>query len=480
MTEREIPDHVGFLFGGKTDSSTFAPLAVSEPEKLMTDDSSTAAQQAPVYRSRREMRAAGGYGTPAIPDLVEPARAPQPALLGDVASIPTALAPITESIVVPIETLATVAASVIIPDAAPVSPVPVSTVPPVPVSTVPPVPEPAATQAISVAELFGFDAADEAFSSTVAPASIPRAAPAAGPAFSFSPAHAPAAEPVAGSRSTAPRSSTPRSSSRRSKRAARDLPARFVPTSRPASVRPNSAGALDRKTIGQRITGLGVMVLIGGLFTVLALPAYADNNASSLTAATKLGSAQKLAVSAAEAAGTNTTVTRDGYTATSASDLKALYSSAVKQQNLSSYLQSGAKAQGDDYPWFAELSRNQGGGLSPLNYYYRECVDFVAWRLNRDAGSTSAPFKWVWSNLTPNGGNASQWKSAWLAHGWATGTTPQVGAVAWFNYNHVAYVSGILNDGSVLVEEYNWEGQHLYGTRVIQPGDAYYLYAPPA
>ena len=55
-----------------------------------------------------------------------------------------------------------------------------------------------------------------------------------------------------------------------------------------------------------------------------------------------------------------------------------------------------------------------------------------------------------------------------------------VGAVAWFPYNHVAYVSGILDNGQVLVEEYNWQGQHLYGTRVINPGDAYYLYAPPA
>jgi surface antigen len=195
-------------------------------------------------------------------------------------------------------------------------------------------------------------------------------------------------------------------------------------------------------------------VLVGGLFAVLALPAYADNNASSLTSASAVRT-QKLAVSES-AADDSTKVSRDGYTATSASDLKTLYASAIRQQNIAAYMQSGAKSQGDDYPWFAELSRNQGGGLSPLNYYYRECVDFVAWRLNR------------------------QWKSAWLNHGWATGTTPQVGAVAWFPYNHVAYVSGILNDGSVALEEYNWEGQHLYTTRIIQPGDAYYLYAPPA
>jgi surface antigen len=125
------------------------------------------------------------------------------------------------------------------------------------------------------------------------------------------------------------------------------------------------------------------------------------------------------------------------------------------------------------------LSRNQGGGLSPLGYYYRECVDFVAWRLNRDAGTTSAPFRWTWGQLTPNGGDARQWKSAWLAHGWSTGTTPVPGAVAWFSANHVAYVNGILQDGQVLIEEYNYGTNHEYDTRVINASDAYYLYAPP-
>ena len=103
---------------------------------------------------------------------------------------------------------------------------------------------------------------------------------------------------------------------------------------------------------------------------------------------------QKLTVaSAAASTGDTASIARDGYTATSAADLKSLYADALRKQNLAAYLQSGAKAKGDDYPWFAELSRNQGGGLSPLNYYYRECVDFVAWRLNRDAGTTTAPFK---------------------------------------------------------------------------------------
>jgi len=233
----------------------------------------------------------------------------------------------------------------------------------------------------------------------------------------------------------------------------------------------------DAKPLRQRVFGVGVMVAVGGLFAVLALPAYADNDGAALHAAAAV-QAQKLTVANA-AASTLPAATRDGYTATSAADLRSLYAAALREQNIAIYLQSGAKAKGDDYPWYAELSRNQGGGLSPLGYYYRECVDFVAWRLNRDAGTTSAPFRWAWSQLTPNGGDARQWKAAWLAHGWSTGTTPVPGAVAWFSANHVAYVNGILQDGQVLIEEYNYGTDHEYDTRVINAGDAYYLYAPP-
>jgi len=104
----------------------------------------------------------------------------------------------------------------------------------------------------------------------------------------------------------------------------------------------------------------------------------------------------------------------------------------------------------------------------------------VAWRLNRDAGSTSAPFKWDWSNLTPGGGNASQWANNWAAKGWPTGTTPEAGAVAWFNYNHVAYVNSVLPDGSVLLEEYNWNSDRSYHQRVVAASEVpLYLYAPP-
>ena len=188
------------------------------------------------------------------------------------------------------------------------------------------------------------------------------------------------------------------------------------------------------------------MVLVGGLFASLTLPAYAsaDYNAVALDAAAP-ADAQELSLDMAKVDSVAASgEARDGYAATSAVDLKRLYLDAVRQQNLAAYLASGAKEMGDDYPWAAELADYQGGGLSPLNYFYRECVDFVAWRLNRDAGYTKAPFKWVWSTLTPGAGSARSWKSQWEKHGWPISTTPAPGWVAWFpGGNHVAYVSGI-------------------------------------
>ncbi len=467
MTEREIPSFRGFPLGGKTNDtqSSFAPPAVSRPESPMNSElEPTVSEEAParVFMSRREMRAAGGYQN--AQDAVAPSASPerQPSatsldlltppdgiaslfpFLGDV----TAAAPVGASPVEPARaesppthpatesTLAMPVADIAAELATPVAPIVIAQEP---IPVIPPIPP-------------SWHRADEP--------SIDQLLADQLPADLMPAEHSPAEHHA----------------TRRARRKASEAPAGRRP--REKRTRPARA-AYDRKSIRQRLTGLGVMMAVGGLFAVLALPAYADNNASALTASTAIRT-QKFAVSAAAATDVTASVRRDSYTATSAADLKTLYSNAIRKQNLSAYMQSGAKAQGDDYPWFAELSRNQGGGLSPLNYYYRECVDFVAWRLNRDAGSTSAPFKWVWSNLTPSGGNASQWKSAWLNHGWATGTTPKVGSVAWFPYNHVAYVSGILNDGSVAVEEYNWQGQHLYSTRIIQPGDAYYLYAPPA
>jgi len=499
MTEREIPDALGFLFGGMTDDSLAqsAPPALGEPENRPAP--APASTGAPVYSSRREARAAAGSatngaapaGVPAVPVApVAPAYdgiASLFPLLGDVTSAPltTEAEPPSafEAIIAPAPadlgaTQAIPAAEIALELSTPVAPYVVPQSAPVPV----------------VRSWHSPDAASPAASPVTSAAAFPAASAAAFPVASSDLAATVGVDPFVASRRqhAAPAAPAKRSrqssrgrahdrdraraaSSRRRGQAGR-IAADRTSASRPSAGRP-TPGRSDAKPLRQRLFGVGVMVAVGGLFAVLGLPAYADNDAAALHSAAAV-QGQKVAVADA-AASTVTAATRDGYTATSAADLRSLYAAAIRAQNIAIYLQSGAKAKGDDYPWFAELSRNQGGGLSPLGYYYRECVDFVAWRLNRDAGTTSAPFRWTWSQLTPNGGDARQWKSAWLAHGWATGTTPVPGAVAWFSANHVAYVNGILQNGQVLLEEYNYGTNHEYDQRVINASDAYYLYAPP-
>ncbi|MEO8528687.1 MAG: CHAP domain-containing protein [Pseudolysinimonas sp.] len=228
-------------------------------------------------------------------------------------------------------------------------------------------------------------------------------------------------------------------------------------------------------SLRRKLSTAGVMTVIFGLFATLALPAFADQGAPTQKNAEPLAG-QALDVTARTT--DTTTSIRDTYGVTNAADLRKVYAEALRARNLQAYLESGARALGDDYPYPDAISIDQGGGLSPFNYYYRECVDFVAWRMNRDAGVTTAPWKWVWTNLAQ--GSARYWKTAWLNNGWATGTTPEVGAVAWLpGGNHVAYVSGILPDGTVLLEEYNWNRTHVYGQRIVPASSYYYLYAPP-
>lgn len=235
------------------------------------------------------------------------------------------------------------------------------------------------------------------------------------------------------------------------------------------------------------------LLAIPGLFLTAGLPAYAfspgagANHGAASTRSLAEAGAQGVTVAAGASA---VTVARDGFTATSKEELaqkeadakralSAQKAAEAARATAASFAVYGVRAEGDDYPWFDRGTESQGGGLSPLSYYYRECVDFVAWRLNRDAGSTSAPFKWTWSTLTPGGGNASNWASAWSNHGWATSKTPVVGAVAWFNYNHVAYVQSISGDGSVVLEEYNWMSSHAYHTRTVAASEvALFLYPP--
>jgi surface antigen len=211
-----------------------------------------------------------------------------------------------------------------------------------------------------------------------------------------------------------------------------------------------------------------VLLVIAGFVGGVALPAAATSN--TLSNATGVQTAFKNAQSVKVNASIQTSkISRDAVTATTPAEL------AIERLNARELsLNPGPRQPGDDYPW-----RSAGYGLSPLNYYYRQCVDFVAWRLNRDAGVVSAPWKWTWSTLTPWGGDASQWKAAWQKHGWKVSSTPIVGSVAWFVGDHVAYVHAI-SGGNVTIEEYNGESSRAYAIRTIPTSSVgAFLYPPP-
>ena len=216
---------------------------------------------------------------------------------------------------------------------------------------------------------------------------------------------------------------------------------------------------------------LGAMLVVGGLLGVAGLPAYATTTGPPPVAGVPTAGEQAVRVSSAVS---SPTPGRDGFTATTPEQLAQQQADAARASAVSAYLESGARQAGDDYPW-----PTSGGGLSPLGYYYGECVDFVAWRLNRDAGASSAPYKWVWASLTPTGGSGGQWLYAWQASGWPVSNTPIPGSVAVTGYNHVAYVKQVNDDGTVTVEEYNYSGYHRYGQRIISDASVTAFLYPP-
>jgi surface antigen len=232
------------------------------------------------------------------------------------------------------------------------------------------------------------------------------------------------------------------------------------------------------------------VLVVPAIVGTVALPAYAIMPGGDVFGASSVFSlsraqAQDLDVSAVASGAP--LAADDAYSVTTKAQLEqaridaedaqqAAWAAELASRGSGSYAIYTVKAEGDDYPWWDQVPDDYGGGLSPLRYYYRECVDFVAWRLNRDAGVTSAPWKWDWASL--GAGSAYSWADAWASNGWPTSSEPVVGAVAWFPYNHVAYVQSINADGSVNLEEYNQNSDHSYHRRTIAAGSALYLYPP--
>ena len=235
--------------------------------------------------------------------------------------------------------------------------------------------------------------------------------------------------------------------------------------------------ARSRRAGAKRFLGLLTVMVIPGFLAATSIPAFAIGTPPGFgeenLASTKLAPADLQSVNVSATAA-EIGVTREAISAETHSQLMTRKASALRAQARSgAFSVVGPRQAGDDYPFRGQY------GLTSLRYVGSQCTDFVAWRINRDKGVSGAPWAYTWANMTPGNGNASGWARAWANNGWKTSKTPVVGAVAWFNGNHVAYVKSV-SGGSVHLEEYNWNGSASYHTREIPSSSvALFLYPPP-
>ncbi|QTX04008.1 CHAP domain-containing protein [Agromyces archimandritae] len=243
--------------------------------------------------------------------------------------------------------------------------------------------------------------------------------------------------------------------------------------------------ARERSLDGKRapIRVFGAVFAVPALVATVALPAYGFAAGDGWPAASRFAAAEAQDVDVS-ARVTDRAISADGYAVVTSAEIEQarLDAEAAERAELAARGGVGAyalvtvQAEGDDYPWWDQTPDDYGGGLSPLGYYFRECVDFAAWRLNRDAGATGEPWRFSWSSS--GAGSAYSWADAWAGNGWPTSSEPVVGSIAWFPYNHVAYVQSVPGDGTVVIEEYNQNSDHSYHVRTIPAGEALYLYPP--
>ncbi|WP_053720223.1 CHAP domain-containing protein [Saccharothrix sp. NRRL B-16348] len=118
----------------------------------------------------------------------------------------------------------------------------------------------------------------------------------------------------------------------------------------------------------------------------------------------------------------------------------------------------------DDYP--AEW-RNAAmdSRVDSWGYYNRECTSFVAWRLHARNGF----------EMPRAIGNAGGWGTWFAARGYAVNGTPAVGSIA-ESSGHVAWVEGVHGDGTVTIEEYNYNYQGTYRQRRVAASTFRYIH----
>lgn len=80
------------------------------------------------------------------------------------------------------------------------------------------------------------------------------------------------------------------------------------------------------------------------------------------------------------------------------------------------------------------------------------CTSWVAWKVNQMWGSWNGFYG---SSNRNSLGDARNWKNNLLAKGYRADLSPQVGDIAWWEFNHVAFVTQVFDQNSVKITEYN-------------------------
>lgn len=97
------------------------------------------------------------------------------------------------------------------------------------------------------------------------------------------------------------------------------------------------------------------------------------------------------------------------------------------------------------------------------------------------AGNTYSPGYCTWyaknrrPDLPNRLGNASSWVARAAAQGYATGKTPQAGAIGQQG-NHVVYVEAVNGDGTVTISDMNYAGLYVITTRTVPASSFTYIY----
>ena len=144
-----------------------------------------------------------------------------------------------------------------------------------------------------------------------------------------------------------------------------------------------------------------------------------------------------------------------------------------------------ARAYTDDYAWKSDTTYSN----DPYGFTKRQCVSYAAWRLYK-AGHRI-------SNSSQHWGNAYHWDDAAKSLGKRITTTPKVGAIAQWNayeksayypssggvgtmqagkYGHVAWVAYVYSDHSVLIRQYNMNGNRSFSQMRVKAPRYIYVY----